>query len=209
MPVLLALDAATVSRDGRPVLSRLNLEFSPGTITAVTGANGSGKSTLLALLAGLLPADAGTVRRPRSLAFVPQRSSASETLPVTVADVVAMGRWEARPWGRMHRIDRHLVTASAQRMGVDALRSRPFGDLSGGQRQRVLIAQGLAQRADALLLDEPATALDDDGERILHDVLLEEAARGVTVVHATHDAVAAARADRWLHVENGRVMRRH
>ena len=205
----LALDAAAVSRDGRPVLSGLDLEFVPGTITAVTGANGSGKSTLLALLAGLLPADTGAVRRPRSIAFVPQRPSASETLPVTVADVVAMGRWEARPWGRLRPDDRALIAASAERMGVDGLRNRPFGDLSGGQRQRALIAQGLAQRADALLLDEPATALDDAGERILHDVLLEEAARGVTVVHATHDAAAAARADRWLHVERGRVVSRH
>lgn len=205
MPAPLALDAVAVSRDGRPVLRDLHLEFLPGTVTAVTGANGSGKSTLLALLAGLLPPDAGSARRPRSVAYVPQRSPASETLPVTVADVVAMGRWEARPWGRLHRTDRDLVTASARRMGVHGLRDRPFGDLSGGQRQRVLIAQGLAQRADALLLDEPATALDDEGEGILQQVLRDEAGRGVAVVHATHDPASAARADRWLHVEHGRV----
>ncbi|MEV7422131.1 MULTISPECIES: zinc ABC transporter ATP-binding protein AztA [unclassified Streptomyces] len=191
---------------GRAVLQRLTVEIPAFTTTAVVGPNGSGKSTLLGVLAGVIPVTGGTVthRTARRPAFVVQRSRAADTLPLTVRDAVAMGRWGHLGWRRrLSRGDRAVVEECMERLGIAALAHRQLGELSGGQRQRALVAQGLAQDADLLLLDEPTTGLDATARRLIADVLAEVTADGVTVVQATHDLDTAATAGHVLLLREG------
>ncbi|MFF0506679.1 zinc ABC transporter ATP-binding protein AztA [Streptomyces fimicarius] len=203
------LDAVTAGYPGRVVMEQFTAHVPAFTTTAVVGPNGSGKSTLLGVVAGVIRATAGRVehRTDRRVAYVAQRSAASDVLPMTVRDAVAMGRWERRGlWRRLSRRDRAVVEASMARLGVDSLAHRQLGELSGGQRQRALVAQGLAQEADLLLLDEPATGLDATAQRLIADVLAEVTKEGVTVVQATHDLEAARAAGHLLLLRDGRLL---
>ncbi|MEU2194807.1 zinc ABC transporter ATP-binding protein AztA [Streptomyces fimicarius] len=203
------LDAVAAGYPGRVVMEQFTAHVPAFTTTAVVGPNGSGKSTLLGVVAGVIRATAGRVehRTDRRVAYVAQRSAASDVLPMTVRDAVAMGRWERRGlWRRLSRRDRAVVEASMTRLGVDSLAHRQLGELSGGQRQRALVAQGLAQEADLLLLDEPATGLDATAQRLIADVLAEVTQEGVTVVQATHDLEAARAAGHLLLLRDGRLL---
>ncbi|UNS99823.1 metal ABC transporter ATP-binding protein [Streptomyces tubbatahanensis] len=193
----------------RPVLRQLTASIPTSAITAVVGPNGSGKSTLLSVLAGVHPPTAGTIERRRSSrpCFVVQRSAVSDTLPLTVRETVSMGRWAHRgPWRRLTAEDRGVVDHSMGRLGVRELASRQLGELSGGQRQRVLVAQGLAQEADLILLDEPTTGLDVAARESIATVMRDVAADGTTVVHATHDLAAAKESDHCLLLVDGRLI---
>ncbi|NUV38603.1 ATP-binding cassette domain-containing protein, partial [Streptomyces sp. KAI-27] len=140
-------------------------------------------------------------------AFVVQRSRVADVLPLTVRDAVAMGRWARRgPWRRLSRADRQVVETSMERLGIADLAGRQLGELSGGQRQRALVAQGLAQDAELLLLDEPTTGLDLAARQLITDVLAEAVAEGATVVQATHDLDAARQAKCVLLLQEGRLV---
>jgi zinc/manganese transport system ATP-binding protein len=125
-------------------------------ITALVGPNGSGKPALLGVMAGVVRPTSGRLQRvgDRPPAFVPQRSAVADALPLTVRQTVEMGRWSHRgPWRRLTRQDRATVDQAMERLGSTDLATRQLGELSGGQRQRALIAQGLAQESDLLLVD--------------------------------------------------------
>ncbi|MFE6027392.1 zinc ABC transporter ATP-binding protein AztA [Streptomyces niveus] len=204
----IGLDGVSAGYANRSVLSQLTARVPAFTTTAVVGPNGSGKSTLLGVMAGVIPVTAGTVghRTDRRPAFVAQRSRAADVLPMTVRDTVAMARWERRGlWRRLSRHDRDVVERSMDRLGITALADRQLGELSGGQRQRALVAQGLAQEAELLLLDEPTTGLDASARRLIGDVLAEVTADGGTVVVATHDLEAARAAGHVLLLQEGRL----
>lgn len=191
------------------VLHGLSISIPAHQVTAVTGHNGSGKSTLLGVLAGAHPPASGSLVRTHAsrAALVVQRSEVPDALPITVRQVVTMGRWAHRgAWRRLTREDRSIAERCMARLGVAALADRRFSTLSGGQRQRVLLAQGLAQQSDLLLLDEPATGLDAEAKEQIAALLAEESARGVTVVHATHDHEDAANADHRIALANGRLL---
>ncbi|MGC0379104.1 zinc ABC transporter ATP-binding protein AztA [Streptomyces sp. SAI-229] len=193
---------------GHPVLHQLTAKIPALATTALVGPNGSGKSTLLGVLAGVIRPTAGELHHTgsRPPAFVPQRGAVGDALPLTVRQTVEMGRWGERgPWRRLTRRDRATVDAAMERMGVAGLATRQLGDLSGGQRQRALIAQGLAQESDLLLLDEPTTGLDPEARDRIAALLAELVADGVTVVHATHDLDAARAADACLLLREGRL----
>ncbi|WP_208648017.1 zinc ABC transporter ATP-binding protein AztA [Streptomyces tirandamycinicus] len=194
---------------GRPVLRQLSGDIAALAMTALVGPNGSGKSTLLGVLAGVIQATAGELRysEGRPPAFVPQRGAAGDALPLTVRQTVEMGRWGARGlWRRPTRQDRAVVDSAMERLAVADLAARQLGELSGGQRQRVLIAQGLAQQSDLLLLDEPATGLDPEARGRIATLLTELVADGTTVVQATHDLEAARAADACLLLDEGRLV---
>jgi zinc/manganese transport system ATP-binding protein len=193
---------------GRPVLQQLDAEIPALATTALVGPNGSGKSTLLAVLAGVIQPTSGELHHhgDRPPAFVPQRGAVGDALPLTVRQTVEMGRWGERgPWRRLTRQDRATVDQAMERLGISDLATRQLGELSGGQRQRALIAQGLAQESDLLLLDEPTTGLDPEARERIGALLTELVADGVTVVHATHDLEAARSADACLLLRNGRL----
>lgn len=186
----------------------MSAEFLPGTLTALMGPNGSGKSTLLEVVASVLPVTSGHIEgvRPGQVAFVPQRADVSAHLPVTVAEVVTMGRWRQRGLIRpIRRHDRAIVEGVLDLLGLTDLRDRPLEALSGGQRQRALIGQGLSAEAPILLLDEPTAGVDEESAAVIERALRTSADRGSVVVHATHDATASQRADSVLRLMGGRL----
>ncbi len=175
-----------------------NLTFHAGELVAVIGPNGSGKSTLLATVSGLVKPTRGrvTVHAPHGVAHVLQATVANEAVPLTVLETVRMGAYGRRGgFRRLTAEDRTAVEAAITRMRIDDLRNRQLYELSGGQRQRVYVAQGLAQRADVLLLDEPITGLDLLTQETITTVVDEERAAGRTVVLTTHDVGTARLAD--------------
>lgn len=185
-----------------------------GSFTTLIGPNGSGKSTLLAAIAGLQTPSSGHVEvlgrepaRSRSrVSLVPQSTKVNDVLPVTVREVVAMGRYASLGLlGRFRAADREVVDAAVDRLGLVELGDRHIQELSGGQRQRVFVAQGLAQERDILLLDEPLTALDAQSAAVIGDVITEECAAGRTVVVTTHDLAEASMSDHVI-LLSGRVV---
>jgi zinc/manganese transport system ATP-binding protein len=201
-------------------LDHVTVAFPVGSVTALTGPNGCGKSTLLGLLAGTLPPSHGRITgRPDNICIVPQHSQTPELFPVTVRDTVAMGRWH---WAggrsrhsilqylpyvrRLNRSDHTAVHLAMERTGITDLADRTLADLSGGQRQRTLIAQGLAQEAPLLLLDEPLSAVDAATADLISRAIAEEKDAGVTVIIATHDRDQATAADRVVILDRGRIV---
>ena len=187
-------------------------EIPAGAISALIGPNGSGKSTLLNAIAGLIQPLAGSIDvqriggMTRRVAYVLQTTTVNDALPVTVAEVVAMGRYSDKgPWRRLAATDRSTVTEVMDRMAITDLSKRHLTELSGGQRQRVFIAQGLAQDHDILLLDEPISGLDLPSAQAIDDVIHDEHSRGCTVVMTTHDLAEARVADHVI-LLSGRVI---
>jgi zinc transport system ATP-binding protein len=187
-----------VRRDGRPVLTGVDLTVGPGELVALLGANGSGKSTLVKTAVGLLPPAAGTIelfgtplsrfRDHARLGYVPQRSDAVPGVPATVAEVVLSGRLARRRLAaRPSREDRAAVLDALELVGMDQLRRRPVTDLSGGQHQRVLIARALAARPDLLVMDEPTAGVDRHHTAAIADLVGELTDDGVAVLLVAHD----------------------
>jgi ABC-type Mn2+/Zn2+ transport system ATPase subunit len=176
-------------------LDSVDLEVPAGRTVAVLGPNGAGKSTLFGAAVGLVAASAGEIGlASRRVAFVPQQLSVEPLFPVTVADVVRMGRYgELGLLGRFGERDHELVAAAIRALGMEELAGRRFGDLSGGERQRALLAQAAAQDADILLLDEPFTGVDAPTRATLHELVERWRSEGRTVMVATHDLQSAAR----------------
>jgi manganese transport system ATP-binding protein len=197
--------AAVVARHlalarGRTVALEVDaLEVPAGAVTALVGPNGSGKSTFLHAVAGLLRPSGGELEVRGTVAYVLQAIAANERMPVTVGEVVAMGRYAVLgAHRRFGPTDRALVADAIERLELGDVVRRHLGELSGGQRQRVLVAQGLAQGADVLLLDEPVSGLDLASSHRIAEVMAAETAAGRTVVVATHDLAEAAAADQLV-----------
>lgn len=193
----------------RVVMDGMNLSLDAGSLTAIQGANGSGKSTLLGLLAGVLRPSRGEVLAMPGLrpALVLQRSSAPETLPLTVRQAVAMGCWGNRGWlSRLGVGERAAVDRTLEALGLSDIARSQLGELSGGQRQRVLLAQGLVQGSQLLVLDEPTAGVDTQTQTRIRDLIAQEVARGVTVIEATHSDADAAQAGRIVTLAQGCVV---
>lgn len=183
-------------------VARSSLELPSGAVVACIGPNGSGKSTFLDAITGLLTPTAGSIEvlggRPGSgsVAYVFQSTDTPAQLPLTVREVVTMGRYRRLGLvGRLGRDGHDAVQRAMERTDVAPLASRQLLELSGGQRQRVLVAQGLAAEADLLVLDEPMTGLDVVSRQRIVEVVQEERSAGRTVVFSTHDLSEAADAD--------------
>lgn len=189
-------------------LKSISMDFQPGQVTALSGHNGSGKSTLLGVLAGT-QRFSGTVTGLDHLvvAYVAQHSAVPRTLPLTVREVVSMGRWrEQKYWLPFRRSERRLIDECLEIMDLTDLQMRSIHSLSGGQRQRTLLAQGLVQEAGLVLLDEPAAGLDTKTQSAILNAIDREASRGATVIHATHDPRGLEQAARIVQLESGKVV---
>ncbi|WP_420644655.1 metal ABC transporter ATP-binding protein [Candidatus Leptofilum sp.] len=189
------------SRNGRShAVENISFTAQQGERIAVVGPNGAGKSTLFKLIVGTVKPSEGQVQifghGPDGhicIGYVPQRNEIDWSFPVTVEDVVMMGRVGQIGlfrWPR--RADWELVRHSLDRVGVSHLAKKQIGELSGGQQQRVFIARALAQEAELLLLDEPLNGLDLPTQQTIFDVLDSLRPDGVTVLVATHDLQLAA-----------------
>jgi manganese transport system ATP-binding protein len=201
----------TLNYGSKAVLADVELELANQAVTALIGPNGAGKSTLLNALAGLIQPRAGRLTVPArsrrgGVALVLQATDANARLPLTVREVVAMGRYPYyRLLGRPSAADRQAVDGALEILDIEDLAGAQLQELSGGQRQRALVAQGLAQKADLLLLDEPFTGLDILSRASIQAAVEHERSAGRAVVLSTHDIRDAAAAD-WVVLLAGRVV---
>ncbi|MEY2899984.1 MAG: hypothetical protein RL247_150 [Actinomycetota bacterium] len=193
-----------VLRHGNVALGQSSFRVPQAAITAIIGPNGSGKSTLLHAAAGLLPLQSGTLTvkglEPQDartdIAYVLQHMSVNPGVPMTVKEVVSMGRYATLGLlGRHTSEDKQRVRDSMALLRIDDLAHRQVSRLSGGQRQRVFVAQALAQEHSILFMDEPLTGLDIHSAQTIDDIIHEEPARGCSVVFTTHDLEEAKAAD--------------
>ena len=183
---------ATLALDG------VSLSVDPGRVVGLIGMNGSGKSTLFRSMIGAIPIDSGTVlidgvspaqaRRRGIVGYVPQSEAVDWSFPISVREVVMMGRYGALGITRRPRSpDRAAVADALSRVDLTDLADRQIGQLSGGQRKRAFVARGIAQEASVLLLDEPFAGVDRGSEATMVRLLRELAAEGRTVFVSTHD----------------------
>lgn len=211
MPPAVAARGLVLAYRDTVALAESDLGLPNGAVSVLIGPNGSGKSSLLAAVAGLLRPSAGVVAvlgvEPKEararVALVPQSTKVNDALPVTVREVVSMGRYSSL--GTVRRFDDHdrrSVSEALGRLDLEPLAGRHLRELSGGQRQRVFVAQGLVQERDLLLLDEPTTGLDLVSSQVIHDVVATEREEGRPVVLTTHDFSEARQADHVVLLAN-------
>ena len=213
--VAVRLAGVSAGYGDRVALADVTLSIPTGSLLAVIGPNGAGKSTLLKAIAGLLQPFSGTIevlggppgREARRIAYVPQAEVVDWAFPVTVGDVVMMGRVPLIGIGRSAaQLDRAAVAAALETVGMADAVERQIGALSGGQRRRVFLARAIAAQPDLYLLDEPVTGVDATTQEDLMDVLEGEARAGRTVVATTHDLACAAQRFHQAAFVNGRIV---
>lgn len=186
---------------GRAVIDSVSLELQPGTLTALVGPNGAGKSTLLHLLQGRLKASSGVVHCLTSIALMPQRAAIDWSFPITVHEMVKLGR-RLKQHGRGNKDVEDLL----ERVGMAAMRNRRLSRLSGGQQQRVLLARALMQQSGVLLLDEPCSAIDPPTREHLLNVMRQQADSGQTLLVSSHDWGSALNSYDRVVVLDGKVL---
>ena len=195
-PARLEFDHVTVGYNGKAVLDDISFDVPHGAQVAVVGPNGAGKSTLFKALVGLLPLRSGQIRihglplgqHQDCVAYIPQREEVDWRFPVTVWDVVMMGRLGKFGWfGHYSPKDREVVAQNLAELGITDLANRAIGELSGGQQQRVFLARALAQEPHILLMDEPFTGVDISTQEATLQLLENLKSRHVTVLVSTHD----------------------
>ena len=182
-----------------PILSDVNLDIYEGDSICIVGPNGGGKSTLVKLILGLLLPDRGTIevygKSPEQsrlrIGYVPQYVQFDPLFPISVVDVVKMGRMGCSRSFFYQREDRKKAIKALETMNLSHLAAQPFSALSGGQRQRVLIARALVSEGDILILDEPTANIDNRSEEHLFH-LLEQFNQKKTIMVITHDIGVAA-----------------
>jgi len=201
-PARLELQGVSAGYNSRLALSDVTFQVPHGGQVAVVGPNGAGKSTLFKALVGLLPLRSGRIlihgqplgQHKDCVAYVPQREEVDWRFPVTVTDVVMMGRYNRQGWfGRPSAADRATVRRCMAQLGIIHLAGHSIGELSGGQQQRVFLARALAQEPHILLLDEPFTGVDATTQEATLELLDALRAQGVTTMVSTHDLSLAAR----------------
>src|SRR5215213_7909093 len=211
----LVLRDITVAYDRHVVLRGVSADIERGQVIGVIGPNGGGKSTLLKAILGIVPLVGGTVslfgqpasKSRRRMACVPQREVVDWDFPVSVHDVVLMGRYPHMGMlRRASQADRDAVESALRRVDMLDHTQTQIGRLSGGQQQRVFIARALAQEADLLLLDEPMTGIDASTQELILQVIEEERQRGKIVLLATHDLASASCACDCLCCVNERMV---
>lgn len=191
-------DVTVTYPNGNVALHDASFTLRQGSICALVGVNGSGKSTLFKAIMGFVRPARGNVRigahsvrtaqKANLIAYVPQSEEVDWTFPVSVWDVVMMGRYGYMNFMRIPREeDRRVVTESLERVGMLEFRDRQIGELSGGQKKRVFLARALAQRARVILLDEPFTGVDVKTEAAIIQLLRELRKEGHLMLVSTHN----------------------
>ena len=187
-----------VDYNGLVALYDASLKVKAGSICGLVGMNGAGKSTFFKALMGFVRPSTGKIKingvdvrkaqSEQAVAYVPQSEGVDCSFPVSVWDVVMMGRYGSMNFLRIPReSDRRAVWHALERVDLLDLRRRPIGNLSGGQRKRAFLARAIAQRASVLLLDEPFTGVDVPTEKLMSELFLQFRQEGRTILISTHD----------------------
>ncbi|WP_411742544.1 metal ABC transporter ATP-binding protein [Rhodococcus sp. IEGM 1318] len=179
-------------------LDHVDLTLNSGSVCGLIGMNGSGKSTLFKVIMGMIKPDNGSVRiagldaaaarKSGRVGYVPQSEDVDWTFPISVRDVVMMGRYGHLGFlRRPRRADREAVAEALERVELAEFADRQIGQLSGGQKKRAFVARGIAQDASILLLDEPFAGVDKRSEATISTLLRELASDGRSILVSTHD----------------------
>ena len=198
MTMRIEADHLCVNYNATVALYDASLVLPAGCICGLVGMNGSGKSTLFKALTGFVRPSRGRIRingltvaeaqREQAVAYVPQSEGIDNNFPVSVWDVVMMGRYGAMNLLRIPaRADRVAVREALSQVELLPLRDRPIGALSGGQRKRAFLARAIAQGGSVLLLDEPFNGVDVRTEKLMADLFLQFRSEGRTILISTHD----------------------
>ncbi|WP_049919605.1 metal ABC transporter ATP-binding protein [Haloarcula vallismortis] len=199
-PSVVDLTDVSFGYTSTPVVEDITVSIDAGEYVAVVGPNGSGKSTLMQLLLGLLEPDSGTAKLfgvdatafddGARVGYVAQRAGTSREMPITVREVVKMGRFPHVGFGRLSAADWRIVDRAIDTVGMSAFADRRITQLSGGQRQRAFIARALAGEADLLVLDEPTVGVDTESVDAFYGLLESLHVDGITVLLIEHDLQA-------------------
>lgn len=200
-PPLLKIEGLSVAYGPVLALQNVSMELLSGSLVGVIGPNGAGKSSLLKGILGMVPTSGKVTIGGQSLSqarqrisYVPQRSEVRWDFPITVEEVVMMGRYRHIGWVKFPgKTDREIVAETLEQVGMFDLRKRQISQLSGGQQQRVFVARALAQQGDIMLLDEPLTGVDTTSQEVIMALLEKQRDDGKLIVMATHDLNTAAR----------------
>ena len=201
MTPAIEVENLTVSYGPVPALLDITLDIPSGKLVGVIGPNGSGKSTLIKAILGFVKPDFGTVKifgEPAEnakgrVAYVPQRGAVDWDFPITVREVVLMGRYGKVPWWRdLSAEDYEIADEALEMVRMEDYGDRQIGQLSGGQQQRVFMARAMAQGGEILLLDEPFAGVDAATEKAILEVLEQTREAGRTLVVVHHDLTTAA-----------------
>jgi zinc transport system ATP-binding protein len=205
-PVAVELVDVSVTRAGRTVVSGVSLQVTAGTIHVIVGPNGAGKSTLLSAVLGQVPFT-GTIdltyRKNGTLGFVPQTFVADRTLPITVAEFLALSRQTRPVCFGIAKAARERIAGLLAKVGMSGFERRRIGELSGGELRRVLIGNAIDPAPELLLCDEPAAGLDAESAIELDKLLIDlRETHGTTVLMVSHDREQVKRiADRVTRFE--------
>jgi ABC-type Mn2+/Zn2+ transport system ATPase subunit len=201
LPIAISLKDVTVSYGGKTALKNASIDIPYKSFTGVIGMNGAGKSTLFKTIMGLVQPESGTVtvcddpvmiaQKHGHVAYVPQSSEVDWDFPISVYDVVMMGRYgKQNVFKSPQAADHEHVTKALEEVRMLDHKDHQIGELSGGQKKRVFVARALAQGADILLLDEPFAGLDAISEKSLIELFIRLKERGKTIILATHDLLS-------------------
>lgn len=195
-----ALDVQGVHVSYGDVRALTGIDFSigPGKICAIVGMNGSGKSTFFKSIMGLVTISQGTImvsgqepkvaRKAGKIGYVPQNEEIDPRFPLSIYDVVMMGRYGLMgPRRKPSQADKDAVAKALDVVGLTGLENRPIGALSGGQRKRAFVARAVAQGAEVMLLDEPFAGVDFTSAAVITELLQRLARLGTTLLVSTHD----------------------
>nr|QUE28025.1 MntA [Sahlingia subintegra] len=186
----------TVHYKNKIILKDINFSCTSGQLIGIIGPNGAGKSTLIKALLGIIPNTQGEIlynkksltEQKKKIAYIPQKSQIDWDYPVTVWDVVMMGRINSNSWFQQFSAKSYnLATTALKRLGIYHLKNCCIGELSGGQQQRVFLAKALAQEAEILCLDEPLAGVDYTTQNIIFEILKNLCEENKTIFVIHHD----------------------
>jgi manganese/zinc/iron transport system ATP- binding protein len=212
MSIALSITNLTVEYNNRPVLHNVSALIPAGILLAIVGPNGAGKSTLIKSIVELVKPTTGTITifgqpyalQRHQIAYVPQRISIDWDFPITVFDVVLMGRyghlrWMQRPTAQ----DKEIAWQSLEAVAMHEYAHKPINTLSGGQQQRIFLARSLAQQAEIYLMDEPFVGIDEPTEQTTIALLKQLRSAGKTIIIVHHDLHTMHDYFDWALVLNG------
>lgn len=211
MEEALTVEHLSVSYDQTPVLWDVHFSIPQGKLVGIIGPNGAGKSTLLKALLGITKPLSGKIlffskkykEMRKKIAYIPQRNSVDWDFPITVFDVVLMGRYGKRGYfRRVTKADREAVHKSLEILGLSAFAERQISELSGGQQQKVFLARALLQEADIYLMDEPFAGIDLATEKLIMNLFDQIRSQGKTLLVVHHDLHSVDQYFDWVILMN-------
>ncbi len=209
-PIIFVKDLTVVYHE-KPVIWDLDLQIPQGSMCGIVGPNGSGKSTLLKSILGIVKPITGTIKifnepfskNKHNIAYVPQKNSVDWTFPVSVHDVVMMGRYGSLAWWqRPTDKDFKIAAWALDQVLMTPYKNRHINQLSGGQQQRVFLARALAQQADIFMLDEPFAGIDMITEQLILKLLQTMKSQGKTIIVVHHDLATVQQYFDWTFLMN-------